>query len=57
MTDVAALLAHQARWQKSRASLPWPEKVRIAERMRDDIAAMRRTRPKAARPVEPRPPR
>ena len=57
MTDLAALLARQARWQKSHASLPWPEKVRIAEQMRDDVAAMRRTRPKTARSDEPRPPR
>jgi hypothetical protein len=57
MTDVAALLARQARWQKSRASLPWPEKVRIAEQLREDVAAMRRTRPKAKRPDEIGPPR
>jgi len=49
MTDASALHARRARWQKSRASLPWPEKIRIAEQLREDVAAMRRTRPQVQR--------
>ncbi len=41
MTDVARLLAHQAEWQKRRKLLTWPEKVRLAERVRDSIAQLR----------------
>lgn len=47
MTDIAALLERQARWQKSRAKLSWPEKIRIAERLRDDIEKLRTNRPDA----------
>ena len=45
MTDVRALLARQARWQKSLRDLPWPEKVRLAARLRDQIAVLRRSGP------------
>ncbi len=45
MTDVAELLARQAKWQKSLRELPWPEKVKMAARLRDQVAALRRTAP------------
>jgi len=45
MTDVAELLARQAKWQKSLRKLPWPEKVKMAARLRDQVAALRRTAP------------
>jgi hypothetical protein len=45
MSDVATLLARQAKWQKALRDLPWPEKVRMAARLRDQIAALRRTAP------------
>ena len=41
MSDVPALLKRQAEWQKRRASLSWPEKMRLAERLRDDVATLR----------------
>jgi hypothetical protein len=34
MTDLEAMLKRQADWQKSRRSLTWPEKIRMAERVR-----------------------
>lgn len=37
MTDVERLLQRQAAWQKSRTALTWPEKIRIAEQMRDSL--------------------
>jgi hypothetical protein len=46
MTDVGELLARQAKWQKTLRELPWPEKVRMAARLRDQIAALRRSAPK-----------
>ncbi|MGH7267245.1 MAG: hypothetical protein ACREMB_20690 [Candidatus Rokuibacteriota bacterium] len=35
MNEIKALLKRQARWQKSRRALSWPEKIRMAERVRD----------------------
>jgi hypothetical protein len=40
MTD-RERLDRQARWQKSRKALSWPEKVRMAERARDSIKGLR----------------
>ena len=37
MTEVERLLQRQAAWQKSRAALTWPEKIGIAEHMRDSL--------------------
>ena len=39
MRDVEKLLRRQAEWQKSRRSLSWPEKIRMAEQARDTIEA------------------
>lgn len=41
MTDVARLLARQADWQKQRKLLTWPEKVRMAEQIRDSLSQLR----------------
>jgi hypothetical protein len=32
------LLAKQSHWQKSRRDLPWEEKIRMVERVRDEVA-------------------
>ena len=44
MTDVERLLERQAAWQRSRQALPWPEKIRQAERTRTTIEVFRRQR-------------
>ena len=45
--DIRKLLDRQAAWQKSLAALPWPEKVRMAEAVREGVAKFKRTRPPA----------
>ena len=45
MHDVHKLLERQATWQKSRARLSWPEKMRQAEILRDTLLKMRLVRP------------
>ncbi len=48
MTDeIRKLLDRQAAWQKSRAALPWAEKVRMAEAVREGVAKFKRTWPLA----------
>ena len=34
MSEIEGLLAKQARRQKNRKALPWPEKIRMAEQVR-----------------------
>jgi hypothetical protein len=41
MTDVRRLLERQAEWQKARGSLSWPEKIRMAEAMRETLRQFR----------------
>jgi hypothetical protein len=41
MTDVERLFERQARWQRSRRTMSWPEKIRLAEGMRSSIEALR----------------
>ena len=41
MTDVRQLLARQVEWQRARGGLSWPEKVRMAETMREAILQLR----------------
>ncbi len=48
MPDVEALLRRQSDWQRARRALPWPEKVRLAEQLRDSVAALRLSRPEGA---------
>jgi hypothetical protein len=45
MDDVMKLLERQAAWQKGRKTLPWPEKIRIAEAIRESILQIRSTGP------------
>ena len=37
MNDPEQILNRQARWQKSRQSLTWAEKIRMAERVRESV--------------------
>ncbi len=41
MNDIRRLLERQARWQRARRALPWPEKVRIAEMIRESARHLR----------------
>ena len=41
MTDLKEMLDRQARWQKSRALLTWPEKMRMVEAVRESVQALR----------------
>lgn len=41
MRDVEKMLERQARWQKRRAALPWPEKIRMAEAIRESVRLLR----------------
>jgi hypothetical protein len=41
MTDLEHMLERQAQWQKSRQSLTWPEKIRMAERVRESVMQLR----------------
>ena len=52
MTDVEDMLKRQAEWQKGRQSLTWPEKIRMAERVRESIKQLRAT-PQLAAPAPP----
>jgi hypothetical protein len=40
-SELQALLEAQAAWQRSRARLSWPEKIRMAEAMRESAAQLR----------------
>jgi hypothetical protein len=53
MSEIQALLERQARWQKTREALSWPEKIRMAEEVRESILQMRR--PQKAEPDNPEP--
>ena len=52
MSDPIEMLKRQAQWQKNRQSLTWPEKIRLAERVRESVRQWR-ARPG---PVVRRPP-
>jgi hypothetical protein len=55
--DVQELLRRQAEWQKSRQALSWPDKIRMAEKIRESVRALRATSPKdAPRNVQRHPP-
>ncbi len=41
MTDVRQLLDRQAEWQKARRGLSWPEKIRMAEALREMVHQLR----------------
>ena len=44
MSEIQALLERQARWQKTRRALSWPEKIRMAERVRESARQLRKPR-------------
>jgi hypothetical protein len=45
MSKIQQLLERQARWQKTRQALSWPEKIQMAERIRESAPQLR-TAPK-----------
>lgn len=53
MNDIQQLLERQAEWQRSRAAMPWPEKIRMAEKIRESILLLRAS---AAENVSEKPP-
>jgi hypothetical protein len=44
MTETRKLLERQAAWQKGLAALTWPEKVHMAEAVRESAAQLSRAR-------------
>jgi len=54
MTEIPERLKKQAQWQKSRRDLSWPEKVRLAEAIRDSLESLRRSRSGANAPRQVR---
>jgi len=44
MIDTRQLLERQAQWQKGRQALSWPEKIRMAQNIRDSVEAFRSDR-------------
>jgi hypothetical protein len=48
MSEIHQLLERQARWQKTRQALSWPEKMQMAERIRKSARQLR-----VARKAEP----
>ena len=57
MNEVQALLEKQARWQKSRQALSWPEKIRMAEAIRETARQLRQMQHEPSRDTKPSPPR
>lgn len=51
MNEIQALLERQARWQKTRRTLSWPEKIRMAEEVRETARHLRP--PRTTQPVKP----
>jgi hypothetical protein len=44
MADLKDLFERQAEWQRSRADLPWAEKLRLSLVMRKSLLALRESR-------------
>jgi hypothetical protein len=44
------IMQKQAEWQKARKNLPWGEKIRIMEQVRDSWEQLNRLRKRAQRP-------
>jgi hypothetical protein len=55
MSDIQRLLERQAAWQKNRKSLSWPEKIRMAEAIRESVLQIRRTSPPKVNEPPPTP--
>jgi hypothetical protein len=41
MSDIQEMLERQAQWQEGRKALTWPEKIRMAERIRESARQLR----------------
>ena len=52
MTTLREIFARQAKWQRERAQLSWPEKIRLAEVMREALLVLRAGRPPRVLPPE-----
>jgi len=48
MTESSERLRRQAQWQKRRKELSWPDKIRLAEAIRDSLESLRRSTPGAS---------
>ena len=46
MNNIRELLKRQADWQKGRKTLSWPEKIRMAESIRESVLTFRRSGPR-----------
>ncbi len=55
MNETLALLERQALWQKSRQELSWPEKIRMAEAIRESARQLRQVQHEPAKSAKPRP--
>jgi hypothetical protein len=55
MREVNERFRRQADWQRLRQALSWPEKIHMAERIREDVAGWRATGPTASDSPAPRP--
>jgi hypothetical protein len=44
MFDPANLLERQAEWQRKLRDIPWPEKLRMAARVRESVIGLRRAK-------------
>jgi hypothetical protein len=45
MDEIQQLLNRQAAWQRSRQSLTWPEKIRMAAMVRESVKQLRASSP------------
>lgn len=55
MNETLALLERQALWQKSRQALSWPEKIRLAEAIRESVRQLRQMQHEPAKCCKPKP--
>ena len=44
MLNMKPILARQAQWQHDRAKLPWAVKIRMAEKVRQDVKSLKEGR-------------
>ena len=57
MTDTRELFERQAAWQAGRRRLSWPEKVRMAEAIRESLVHFRNTRPLDPKKIQTKSPK
>jgi hypothetical protein len=55
MSDALEMLKRQAEWQKRRSQLPWPEKIRMVEAMRESLKQLRGSVSGGPMPPQPEP--